>query len=84
MAHIPFAKGSNELVPLLRHNVLVRSCHPFEAAVLELGALFGALSAGVLADRYSRRQSIFAACGERMPLFHVNATVDSRMQSFSA
>lgn len=33
------------------------------AAVLELGALFGALTAGTLADRYSRRQSIFFACG---------------------
>ncbi|KAJ7719987.1 MFS monosaccharide transporter [Mycena maculata] len=31
-------------------------------AVLELGALIGALSAGVLADKYSRRHSIFAAC----------------------
>ncbi|TFK21871.1 general substrate transporter [Coprinopsis marcescibilis] len=31
-------------------------------AVLELGALVGALSAGVLADRYSRRHSIIAAC----------------------
>ncbi|KAJ7454529.1 general substrate transporter [Mycena galericulata] len=31
-------------------------------AVLELGALFGALSSGVLADKYSRRHSIFAAC----------------------
>ncbi|KAH7921651.1 general substrate transporter [Leucogyrophana mollusca] len=30
-------------------------------AVLELGALFGALSAGVLADSYSRRHSIFLA-----------------------
>ncbi|KAI4518247.1 hypothetical protein K525DRAFT_363253 [Schizophyllum commune Loenen D] len=31
-------------------------------AVLELGALIGALGAGVLADRYSRRHSIFVAC----------------------
>ncbi|KAI5890062.1 general substrate transporter [Schizophyllum commune H4-8] len=31
-------------------------------AVLELGALIGALGAGVLADRYSRRHSIFIAC----------------------
>ncbi|KAF7298534.1 MFS domain-containing protein [Mycena indigotica] len=31
-------------------------------AVLELGALVGALTFGVLADRYSRRHSIFIAC----------------------
>ncbi|KAL0955572.1 hypothetical protein HGRIS_001810 [Hohenbuehelia grisea] len=31
-------------------------------AVLELGALFGALAAGILADKYSRRHSIFLAC----------------------
>ncbi|KAG6907339.1 hypothetical protein DXG01_009296 [Tephrocybe rancida] len=31
-------------------------------AVLELGALLGALGAGTLADRYSRRHSIFFAC----------------------
>ncbi|KAF7288752.1 MFS domain-containing protein [Mycena indigotica] len=31
-------------------------------AVLELGALIGALTFGVLADRYSRRHSIFIAC----------------------
>ncbi|EIN06423.1 MFS monosaccharide transporter [Punctularia strigosozonata HHB-11173 SS5] len=31
-------------------------------AVLELGCLFGALAAGTLADRYSRRHSIFFAC----------------------
>ncbi|KAF8142694.1 MFS monosaccharide transporter [Mycena galopus ATCC 62051] len=31
-------------------------------AVLELGALIGTLLAGVLADKYSRRHSIFAAC----------------------
>ncbi|KAH9944779.1 MFS monosaccharide transporter [Amylocystis lapponica] len=31
-------------------------------AVLELGALFGALTAGMFADSYSRRQSILVAC----------------------
>jgi len=34
------------------------------AAVLELGALVGALLAGVYADRYSRRHSIVAACSK--------------------
>ncbi len=33
------------------------------AAVLELGCLFGALGAGVLADKVSRRSSIASACG---------------------
>ena len=33
------------------------------AAALELGSLVGALASGVLADRYSRRQSISTACG---------------------
>lgn len=32
------------------------------AAVLELGALMGALIAGIYADRYSRRHSIVVAC----------------------
>ena len=32
------------------------------AAILELGALLGALSAGIYADRYSRRHTIFVAC----------------------
>ena len=31
--------------------------------MLELGALLGALLAGTFTDRYSRRHSIFAACG---------------------
>ncbi|KAJ6493163.1 general substrate transporter [Mycena sanguinolenta] len=31
-------------------------------AVLELGALIGTLLAGILADKYSRRHSIFVAC----------------------
>jgi hypothetical protein len=41
------------------------------AAVLELGCLFGALGAGVLADRVSRRSSIAFACGTYVPLVHV-------------
>lgn len=40
-----------------------------KAAMLELGALVGALLAGMLADRYSRRQSIFSACGMYRPFF---------------
>ena len=36
----------------------------FAAAFLELGALLGALLAGVYADRYSRGQAIVWACGE--------------------
>ena len=35
----------------------------FTAAMLELGALVGALLAGVLADRYPRKHSFFTACG---------------------
>jgi MFS family permease len=35
----------------------------FIAAVLELGCLFGALGAGVFADKVSRRTSIASACG---------------------
>ncbi len=34
------------------------------AAMLELGALAGALLAGTFADRYSRKISIFSACGK--------------------
>lgn len=41
------------------------------AAVLELGCLFGALGAGVLADKVSRRSSIASACGTYVPLAHV-------------
>lgn len=38
-------------------------------AVLELGCLFGALGAGVLADRVSRRSSITSACGMTLYYF---------------
>lgn len=44
-------------------------------AVLELGALFGALAAGLLADRYSRRHSIILAC--------VIFTIGSSFQCFA-
>lgn len=46
------------------------------AAALELGALFGALSSGIFADKYSRRHSIFLASGE--PGFN------SKVYSYSA
>jgi hypothetical protein len=47
----------------------------FAAAFLELGALLGALLAGVYADRYSRGQAIVWACGESItphPLLFAN------------
>ncbi|KAJ7627178.1 MFS monosaccharide transporter [Roridomyces roridus] len=44
-------------------------------AVLGLGALFGALSSGVLADKYSRRHSIFFAC--------VIFTIGALLQTFA-
>jgi len=35
----------------------------FAAAVLELGALFGAIEAGVLANKLSRRKAILVSSG---------------------
>lgn len=46
----------------MRH--LCSDLHALPAAMLEMGALLGALLAGVLADRYSRNRSILVACGE--------------------
>ena len=34
------------------------------AAMLEMGALLGALLAGALADRYSRKRSLLVACSK--------------------
>ncbi|KAJ7194881.1 general substrate transporter [Mycena pura] len=48
-------------------------------AVLELGALLGALSFGVLADRYSRRHSIFIAC----VIFNIGALFQCLAQSLT-
>lgn len=62
LAHWAMGEGPYEYIfqlrPLLYTNGIIFGV----AAVLELGALFGALSAGVLADRYSRRHSICIAC----------------------
>ncbi|KAJ7093865.1 MFS monosaccharide transporter [Mycena belliarum] len=48
-------------------------------AVLELGALLGALSSGILADKYSRRHSIFAAC----VVFNIGALFQCFAQSLA-
>ncbi|KAH8798026.1 MFS monosaccharide transporter [Flagelloscypha sp. PMI_526] len=48
----------------------------FVTAILELGALIGALSAGTFADKYSRRQALFVAC--------IFAFVGSLLQALSA
>jgi MFS-type transporter involved in bile tolerance (Atg22 family) len=45
------------------------SCY-YIAAVLELGALIGALEAGILADKFSRRQSIMLASRESLTQFY--------------
>ena len=55
--------------------------HDDLAAVLELGALFGALASGILADRFSRRHSIFLACG--MHTFLYRSYASSEMPFFS-
>ena len=59
----PWEKGlmSMLLLALLRTH---RKSVFVAAAALELGALFGALLSGILADKYSRRHSIFLASGE--------------------
>jgi MFS family permease len=51
------------------------------AAVLELGALLGALGAGVFADRYSRGTSIVVACGENAFFFGLRISAQPEAQS---
>ncbi|KAF8706957.1 hypothetical protein AX14_013755 [Amanita brunnescens Koide BX004] len=48
-------------------------------AILELGALLGALSAGIYADRFSRRHAIFTACA----VFCVGSSFQCAAQSLS-
>lgn len=48
--------------PSRARTCLTRADRHITAAILELGALFGALSAGIYADRYSRRHAMFIAC----------------------
>ena len=54
------------------------------AAMLELGALLGALLAGTFTDRYSRRHSIFAACGMSIVLYSFFFIVDLRFTHVSS
>jgi len=54
--------------------------HPATAAVLELGALGGALVSGAFADVWSRRKSISLACGKChriKPLSHLTVSKSS-------
>jgi len=71
----PLQEGAISSV-LYHSSLLFVYWHSTLAAVLELGALIGALFAGIFADRYSRRQAIFAACCTRhisiIPKSHVN------------
>ena len=62
LADYTHTERRHESVPFVRDMCSISPMSP--AAVLELGALIGALAAGVYADRYSRAQSIVAACGE--------------------
>jgi MFS family permease len=60
----PWQKGVMSMFAFFRAvNYLLRVHGAAAAAALELGSLFGAILAGVLADRHSRQHSIFLACG---------------------
>lgn len=66
MARRSLGKGNDEYV-----TAYLRAHTPCEsvfvaAAALEMGALFGALSSGIFADKYSRQHSIFFASGEHV------------------
>lgn len=64
MASRTLGKGVDEYVPTCTRAHTSCESVLVAAAALELGALFGALSSGILADKYSRRHSIFIASGE--------------------
>lgn len=68
-----------------RPHALTYETHPFPAAVLELGALVGALFAGYFADKYSRRYSIIFACSKLYNLSSPipNELTKSNLQSYS-
>jgi MFS family permease len=54
------------------------------AAALELGALFGALASGILADRYSRRHSISSACSELPKCLVISRVLTLNLKLYSA
>ena len=64
MASRTLGKGTDEYVFTCSRAYISCEFVFVAAAALELGALFGALSSGILADKYSRRHSIFLASGE--------------------
>lgn len=79
IANVLVMKDFQERFPLSSFQVGLLSTHPccryllisdfFTAAVLELGALFGAIEAGVLANKLSRRDSIILSSGQYLQNF---------------
>jgi len=62
MANDALTEGNNECVFCHSLSLICPAKIASAAAVLELGALIGALTAGVFTNRYSRGTSIVAAC----------------------
>ena len=61
----PWEKGLMSMSRLLGSSYLIQLSFSalHVASMLELGSLVGAISSGLFADHFSRRQAIIAACG---------------------